>query len=110
MKPHKQKLDAEEEAILTAFESGKLHSIPRLSAEKKRIQNIAKAHGIKNRRISLRMTEWDFERIQEEALREGLPYQSLLSSIIHKYLTGQWTAPQKPGTPFYKLVWSWANS
>ena len=36
-----------------------------------------------------RMTEWDFTRIQEEALKEGLPYQSLLSSIIHKYLTGQ---------------------
>jgi predicted DNA binding CopG/RHH family protein len=35
------------------------------------------------------MTEWDFARIQEEALKEGLPYQTLLSSIIHKYLTGQ---------------------
>lgn len=89
MKQHKQKLNAEEKAILTAFESGKLHSIPKLSTEKKRFQNIAKAHGIKNRRISLRMTEWDFTRIQEKALKEGLPYQSLLSSIIHKYLTGQ---------------------
>lgn len=89
MKQHKQKLNAEEKAILAAFESGKLRSIPKLSAEKKRIQHIAKTHGIKNRRISLRMTEWDFTRIQEEALKEGLPYQSLLSSIIHKYLTGQ---------------------
>jgi predicted DNA binding CopG/RHH family protein len=89
MKKLKQKLTSEEQAILTAFESGKLHSVPKLEAEKKRFQNIAKAHGIKNRRISLRMTEWDFTRIQEEALKEGLPYQSLLSSIIHKYLTGQ---------------------
>ena len=89
MKKIKQKLSAEEKAILTAFESGKLHSIPKLATEKKRLQNIAKAHGIKNRRISLRMTEWDFLRIQEEALKEGLPYQSLLSSIIHKYLSGQ---------------------
>ena len=89
MKKPKQKLDPEEQAILTAFESGKLRSIPNLKAEKKRLQNIAKAHGIKNRRVSLRMTEWDFTRIQEEALKEGLPYQSLLSSIIHKYLTGQ---------------------
>jgi predicted DNA binding CopG/RHH family protein len=86
---HKQKLTAEEKAILTAFESGKLRSVPKVQAEKKRIQNIAKTHGIKNRRVSLRMTEWDFRRIQEEALKEGLPYQSLLSSIIHKYLTGQ---------------------
>lgn len=89
MKENKQKLNTEEKAILTAFESGKLHSIPKLAAEKKRFQSIAKIHGIKNRRISLRMTEWDFTRIQEEALKEGLPYQSLLSSIIHKYLTGQ---------------------
>jgi len=89
MKQPKQNLSPEERAILTAFESGKLRSVPKLKTEKKRLQNIAKAHGIKNRRVSLRMTEWDFTRIQEEALKEGLPYQSLLSSIIHKYLTGQ---------------------
>lgn len=89
MKQRKQKLNVEEKTILSAFESGKLRSIPKLEAEKKRLQNIAKAHGVKNRRISLRMTEWDFTRIQEEALKEGLPYQTLLSSIIHKYLTGQ---------------------
>jgi len=91
MKQYKQKLNAEEKSILTAFESGKLRSISHLETEKKRLQTIAKAHGIKNRRISLRMTEWDFLRVQEEALKEGLPYQSLLSSIIHKYLTGQLT-------------------
>lgn len=89
MKQAKQKLSAEEKSILTAYESGKLHSIPNVKAEKKRLQNIAKMHAIKNRRVSLRMTEWDFARIQEEALKEGLPYQSLLSSIIHKYLTGK---------------------
>jgi predicted DNA binding CopG/RHH family protein len=89
MKRHKQKLSSEEQAILDAFESGKLRSITNVKAEKKRIQSIAKSHGLKNRRVSLRMSEWDFTRIQEEALKEGLPYQSLLSSIIHKYLTGQ---------------------
>ena len=88
-KQNKQKLSSEEKAILNAFESGKLRSIPNVAAEKKRLKNIAEAHGIKNRRVSLRMSEWDFIRIQEEALKEGLPYQSLLSSIIHKYLTGQ---------------------
>jgi predicted DNA binding CopG/RHH family protein len=89
MKRRKEKLSAEEKDILNAFESGKLRSVPKVASEKKRLQSIAKAHGLKNRRVSLRMTEWDFARIQEEALKEGLPYQSLLSSIIHKYLTGQ---------------------
>lgn len=60
MKQAKQKLTSEEKAILIAFESGKLRSIPNVELEKKRLQNIAKAHGIKNRRVSLRMTEWDF--------------------------------------------------
>lgn len=55
MKPPKQKLTSEEKAILTAFESGKLRSIPRVALGKKRLQNIAKAHGIKNRLVSLRM-------------------------------------------------------
>lgn len=85
----RQKLDAEEKEILDAFESGKLRSVPHVKEEKKRFQHIAKAHGLKNKRVSLRMSDWDFIRIQEEALKEGLPYQSLLSSIIHKYLTGQ---------------------
>lgn len=89
MKRYKQKLSSEEKEILEAFEHGKLRSASNLAAEKKRFQNIAKAHSLKNRRVSLRMSEWDFIRIQEEALKEGLPYQSLLSSIIHKYLTGQ---------------------
>ncbi len=89
MKQVKQKLSLEEKEILNAFESGELHSIKNVEAEKERFQKIAKAHGIKNKRVSLRMSEWDFTRIQEEALKEGLPYQSLLSSIIHKYLTGQ---------------------
>lgn len=87
MKARKEKLSVEEKDILNAFESGQLRSVSKVETEKKRIQSIVKAHNIKNRRVSLRMTEWDFLRIQEEALKEGLPYQSLLSSIIHKYLT-----------------------
>ena len=89
MKHTKMPLDLEEQEILDAIESGQLKSIPDLKDKIKYYQEIAKMHGNKNRRVSLRMTEWDFMRIQEKALREGLAYQSLLSSIIHKYLTGQ---------------------
>ena len=49
MKQHEQGLNTEEKIILTAFESGKLRSIPKLKAEKKRLQNIAKAHGVTSR-------------------------------------------------------------
>ena len=43
----------------------------------------------KTRRVNLRLTEYDFEQAHVRALEEGLPYQTLLSSIIHKYLTGR---------------------
>ncbi len=89
MRKSKQAANKEEQDILSALEENLLHSIPSVKQEIERYQGIARAHGNKNRRVSLRMTEWDFLRIQEQALREGLPYQSLLSSIIHKYLTGQ---------------------
>lgn len=67
----KQKLSVEEKELLDAFESGNLRSAPHLVAEKRRFQTMAKAHGLKNKRVSLRMSEWDFTMIQEEALREG---------------------------------------
>ncbi len=89
MKTLKQHLNKEEQEILDAFETGKLKSIPNVNKRMQEYQQMAKEHGNKNRRVSLRMTEWDFIRIQEKALQEGLAYQSLLSSIVHKYLTGQ---------------------
>jgi len=52
MKQYEQRLNAEEKIILTAFEAGKLRSVPKLEAEKKRLQNIAKAHSIKSRNAS----------------------------------------------------------
>lgn len=42
----------------------------------------------KDKRINIRMTVHDFESIQRKALQEGLPYQTLISSLIHKYITG----------------------
>ncbi|MFN7097942.1 MAG: antitoxin [Gammaproteobacteria bacterium] len=91
MRKSKLGIDKEEQNILSAFNENALNSVPNIKKEIGRYKSIARAHGNKNRRVSLRMTEWDFLRIQEQALREGLPYQSLLSSIIHKYLTGQLT-------------------
>ncbi len=89
MKERKMKLDSEEQTILEAFESGKLSSVPDVEKEIKRTQKIFKAFGNKTRRVNLRMTEWDFSLAKEKALQEGLPYQTFLASVLHKYLTGQ---------------------
>ncbi len=82
-------LDAEELEIEQALEHFKPHSIKNSDQEKKRFQKLAKAHGNKVKRVNLRMTAWDYEKAQEKALMEGLPYQTLLSSVLHKYLSGQ---------------------
>lgn len=82
-------LDAEEQAILTAFEQGDLQPIPNSQAEVARLTKVFKAAGNKTNRVSLRMNDWDYRRAKEVALQEGLPYQTLLSSILHKYFTGK---------------------
>lgn len=93
VKRQKTKLDAQEQATLDAFEKafekGKIKSVPEVEDEIERFKVIAQASGNKAKRVSLRMTEWDFNRAQEAALREGMPYQTLLASVIHKYLSGQ---------------------
>jgi predicted DNA binding CopG/RHH family protein len=89
MRSKKYKLDQEELEIESAFEKGEYKSVQNLEKEIKRYQEIASTHGNKDKRVNLRMTTWDYEKAQEKALREGLPYQTLLSSVLHKYLSGQ---------------------
>lgn len=98
-KPNKIKLAKDERATLEAFEEafekGKLKSIPQVNKEIKRIQTIAKQAGNKNKRVNIRMTDWDFNKAQEKALQEGLPYQTLLASVLHKYFTNQFIEKSK---------------
>jgi predicted DNA binding CopG/RHH family protein len=85
----KYTLDEEEIELERAFEKGEYKSVKNLDKEIKRYQKLASVHGNKDKRVNLRMTSWDYEKAQEKALMEGLPYQTLLSSILHKYLSGQ---------------------
>ncbi len=88
-KPISPGLDAEESQILKDFEAGHFKSITNETAEIDRIrQLVAKKHN-KIKRVNIRMTEQDFIQAQMKALEEGLPYQSLLSSVLHKYLSGR---------------------
>ncbi len=83
------KLDKEEQVLLASFENDEWHSVSGLNAEKKRFQAMAKQTFNKTKRVNLRLTEWDFSVAHSRALEEGLPYQTLLSSVIHKYLSGK---------------------
>ena len=85
----KYKLDQEEKEILAAFERGELKSVPNAAQEIAEARQAARNTFNKTKRVNLRLTERDFHMAHVKALEEGLPYQTLLSSVIHKYLTGR---------------------
>ncbi len=83
----KYRLDSEEQEILDAFERGELRSRPDAGEEAREAREAARNTFNKTRRVNLRLTEQDFERAHVRAREEGIPYQTLLSSVIHKYLS-----------------------
>ena len=60
-----------------------------MKEEIKKYQSSARRFLKKNKKINIRLSEWDYNRIKIRAAEEGLPYQTLVSSLIHKYITGQ---------------------
>ena len=82
------KLDAYEVGILEAYEKGELESIA-TREELARLKAGARATAIKDRRVNIRLSSGDLSDIQVRALEEGLPYQTLIASVLHKYVTGR---------------------
>lgn len=82
------KLHADEFDVLEAFETGKLVSIAS-KAEIRRMQAGARATAIKDKRVNIRLSSMDLHDIQAKALEEGIPYQTLIASVLHKYVTGK---------------------
>ena len=85
------KLDAEEKELLESFESGEWRSVSGFNAEKKRLSGYASATFRKDRRVNIRISGKDLDALQKKALEEGLPYQTLISSLIHKFVSGRLT-------------------
>jgi predicted DNA binding CopG/RHH family protein len=84
------KTDAYELEILSAFEEGKLKSVA-TKAELAKLKAAARATAIKDRRVNIRLSSGDLSDIQAKALEEGIPYQTLIASVLHKYVTGRLT-------------------
>jgi predicted DNA binding CopG/RHH family protein len=89
MKKKDLKLDKEEQGIQKAYESGELESIPNLEEEIAFYTNAAKNALKKDKRINIRLTSRDLLELKLKAVEEGIPYQTLVSSILHKYLNGR---------------------
>ncbi len=83
----KYQLDKEEQDILEAFEDGEFQS-DMTPSRKKIIEKMAAQTFKKDKRINIRISSKDLIAIQRRALEEGLPYQTLVASIIHKYASG----------------------
>jgi len=81
------KLSKEEKEILKAFEAGEFKSVL-TSRRKKMLQAAAEETFKKDKRINIRISRRDFESLQRRALEEGIPYQTLVSSVLHKYVSG----------------------
>ena len=81
--------DTFEEDILTAYEKGELKSISPSKALLKKYRDSARATFIKDRRVNIRLSSPDLMDIQARALEEGVPYQTLIASVLHKFVTGR---------------------
>lgn len=82
------KYDREEEEIINAFNKGELEFYTPSKKEIEEIKNSAKNTFKKNKRITIRLYEHDYNSIQKKALEMGIPYQTLISGLIHGYVEG----------------------
>jgi predicted DNA binding CopG/RHH family protein len=83
------KFSKEEREILEAFEKGKLKRSKEAANTQKRHQEYAEAMFKKDARINIRISSKDLRGLQKRALEEGIPYQTLIASILHKYVEGR---------------------
>jgi predicted DNA binding CopG/RHH family protein len=84
----KRKLSDENE-ILDVYEKGELKSISPSKAELNKYRQAARATFVKDRRVNIRLSSPDLMDIQARAAEEGVPYQTLIASVLHKFVSGR---------------------
>ncbi|MDH3601820.1 MAG: hypothetical protein OEU26_19595 [Candidatus Tectomicrobia bacterium] len=95
MEPHDKQAEVEptfddyERDLLQAIEEGKLAPTPGPIPDKAELEEAARRALTKSERITIRLTKPDLQALKQCAAKEGLPYHTLISSVLHKYVTGQ---------------------
>lgn len=84
-----KRLDRYERDILTAYEEGALVSTRQTKAQLSAFREAARATFVKSRRVNIRLSAADLMDIQARAYEEGVPYQTLIASVLHKYVSGR---------------------
>ena len=95
----KKYLDVEEQKLMESLEKDNWKSTKELENWKTVLSKTATNTLLKDQRINIRITKNDFDRIKVKAVEEGLPYQTLIASIIHKYASGKLTDRQATKKP-----------
>jgi predicted DNA binding CopG/RHH family protein len=83
------KKDKDEKELLDSVERGEWTTVPDSEKESQRYQRYARATFRKDKRINIRISEKDLLQLQRRAVKEGLPYQTFISSVLHKFVSGQ---------------------
>ncbi|MEN9761242.1 MAG: hypothetical protein RI906_1068 [Pseudomonadota bacterium] len=87
-------IDLDERQLLKAFDRGILRSVA-TKDELARYRAAARATATKDRRVNIRLSTSDLSDLQTKALAEGIPYQTLIASVLHKYVTGRLKEPRE---------------
>ena len=82
------KVDQEEKEILEAYELGNLKLSTPSKKEIAKVKAMARNTFRKNRRVTIRLYDHDLKGIQKKAMEKGIPYQTLISGMIHQYIEG----------------------
>jgi len=85
----KKNLDKFEKEILEAYEKGEFRSTSPSRAELEKYRSAARETLLKDRRVNIRLSSPDMMDIQARALEEGIPYQTLIASVLHKFVSGR---------------------
>lgn len=82
-------LSNEEKDILETYEADEWKSVENIKADTAKYQEYASATFKKDKRVNIRISTKNLEALQQKALEEGIPYQTLISSVLHKYINGR---------------------
>jgi predicted DNA binding CopG/RHH family protein len=80
--------DDEERKLITAYERGEFKPVKNQKGAKRTAVQAAERYMRKDARINIRLSSADLEMLKQRAVEEGLPYQSLIASVLHKYVSG----------------------
>jgi len=83
------RLTREERELKAAVERGEWRSVRNVKSDAARFRRYAQASLKKNRRVNIRISDKDLEALQKRAIEEGIPYQTLIASLLHKYVSGR---------------------